>query len=95
MAELPPPPEGIVLTHFIVSDDVERSRRFARRGVRVNAEITGEILHIDGGQPPCALSRLLAARMLSPRHRIAGWAADSRCEFVRASVGRRWAAVFG
>ena len=28
MAELPLPPEGIVLTHFIVSDDVERSRRF-------------------------------------------------------------------
>ena len=28
MAELPPPPEGIVLVHFIVSDDVERSRRF-------------------------------------------------------------------
>ena len=28
MAELPIPPEGILLTHFIVSDDVERSRRF-------------------------------------------------------------------
>ena len=28
MAELRPPAEGIVLTHFIVSDDVERSRRF-------------------------------------------------------------------
>ena len=28
MAEVPPPPEGILLTHFIVSDDVERSRRF-------------------------------------------------------------------
>jgi len=28
MAELPPPPEGILVTHFIVSDDVERSRRF-------------------------------------------------------------------
>jgi hypothetical protein len=28
MAELPSPPEGMVLTHFIVSDDVERSRRF-------------------------------------------------------------------
>ncbi len=28
MTELPPPPEGILLTHFIVSDDVERSRRF-------------------------------------------------------------------
>ena len=28
MAELPPAPDGIVLTHFIVSTDVERSRRF-------------------------------------------------------------------
>jgi catechol 2,3-dioxygenase-like lactoylglutathione lyase family enzyme len=28
MAEPPAPAEGIALTHFIVSDDVERSRRF-------------------------------------------------------------------
>ena len=28
MAEFPAPADGIVLTHFIVSDDVERSRRF-------------------------------------------------------------------
>jgi catechol 2,3-dioxygenase-like lactoylglutathione lyase family enzyme len=28
MAEFPAPEEGIVLTHFIVSDDVGRSRRF-------------------------------------------------------------------
>jgi catechol 2,3-dioxygenase-like lactoylglutathione lyase family enzyme len=28
MAEPPVPAQGIVLTHFIVSDDVERSRRF-------------------------------------------------------------------
>jgi catechol 2,3-dioxygenase-like lactoylglutathione lyase family enzyme len=28
MAEFPAPREGIVLTHFIVVDDVERSRRF-------------------------------------------------------------------
>ena len=28
MAEFPAPVEGILLTHFIVSDDVERSRRF-------------------------------------------------------------------
>jgi catechol 2,3-dioxygenase-like lactoylglutathione lyase family enzyme len=28
MAELPTPAEGMLLTHFIVSDDVERSRRF-------------------------------------------------------------------
>jgi catechol 2,3-dioxygenase-like lactoylglutathione lyase family enzyme len=28
MAEFPAPEDGIVVTHFIVSDDVERSRRF-------------------------------------------------------------------
>jgi catechol 2,3-dioxygenase-like lactoylglutathione lyase family enzyme len=28
MARLPTPSEGILLTHFIVSDDVERARRF-------------------------------------------------------------------
>ena len=28
MADLPRPEEGILLTHFIVSDDVPRSRRF-------------------------------------------------------------------
>jgi catechol 2,3-dioxygenase-like lactoylglutathione lyase family enzyme len=28
MAELPPAPEGILVTHFIVSSDIERSRRF-------------------------------------------------------------------
>jgi catechol 2,3-dioxygenase-like lactoylglutathione lyase family enzyme len=28
MAQLPAPGQGIVVTHFIVSDDVERSRRF-------------------------------------------------------------------
>jgi catechol 2,3-dioxygenase-like lactoylglutathione lyase family enzyme len=28
MAEFPAPDQGILLTHFIVSDDVERSRRF-------------------------------------------------------------------
>ena len=28
MAQYPAPEEGIVVTHFIVSDDVERSRRF-------------------------------------------------------------------
>jgi catechol 2,3-dioxygenase-like lactoylglutathione lyase family enzyme len=28
MGEFPPPDQGIVLTHFIVSDDVKRSRRF-------------------------------------------------------------------
>jgi len=47
MAELPPPPEGIVLTHFIVSDDVERSRRF-------NTEVLGGRVVFSGtpsGEP--------------------------------------------
>jgi catechol 2,3-dioxygenase-like lactoylglutathione lyase family enzyme len=45
MAELPPPPEGIVLTHFIVSDDVERSRRFY-------TEVLGGRVVINGGGGP-------------------------------------------
>ena len=28
MTRFPAPAEGIVLTHFVVSDNVERSRRF-------------------------------------------------------------------
>jgi hypothetical protein len=31
MSKLPVPAEGILLTHFIVSGDVERSRRFYPR----------------------------------------------------------------
>ena len=34
MAEFRAPKEGILLTHFIVSDDVERSRRFYTDGAR-------------------------------------------------------------
>ena len=44
MAELPPPPEGIVLAHFIVSDDVERSRRFY-------TEVLGGKVVFSGGRP--------------------------------------------
>ena len=44
MPEFSPPPEGIVVAHFIVSDDVERSRRFYAEvlGGRVvfSAEVT-------------------------------------------------------
>jgi catechol 2,3-dioxygenase-like lactoylglutathione lyase family enzyme len=39
MAEFPAPTEGIVLTHFIVSDDVERSRRF------YTEVLGGELVH--------------------------------------------------
>jgi catechol 2,3-dioxygenase-like lactoylglutathione lyase family enzyme len=51
MAELPPPPEGIVLTHFIVSDDVERSRRFYTEVLGGTVVFSGE-----GGPTNVALS---------------------------------------
>jgi catechol 2,3-dioxygenase-like lactoylglutathione lyase family enzyme len=61
VAELPPPPEGIVLTHFIVSDDVERSRRFytevlggrvERPGDPVNVALANSWIVINGGGGP-------------------------------------------
>ena len=61
MAELPSPPEGIVLTHFIVSDDVERSRRFytevlggrvERPGDPVNVALANSWIVINGGGGP-------------------------------------------
>jgi catechol 2,3-dioxygenase-like lactoylglutathione lyase family enzyme len=70
MAELPPPPEGIVLTHFIVSDDVERSRRFytevlggrvERPGDPVNVALANSWIVINGGGGPTVI--------LEPRRR--------------------------
>jgi catechol 2,3-dioxygenase-like lactoylglutathione lyase family enzyme len=61
MAKLPPPPEGIVLTHFIVSDDVERSRRFytevlggrvAFPGDPVNVALANSWIVINAGGGP-------------------------------------------
>jgi hypothetical protein len=31
---------------------VKLAVEYVRRGLRVNADITGEILHVDGGQSP-------------------------------------------
>jgi len=42
MAELPVPTKGILLTHFIVSDDVERSRRFYTEVLGGETVRTGE-----------------------------------------------------
>jgi catechol 2,3-dioxygenase-like lactoylglutathione lyase family enzyme len=42
MAEFPAPKEGIVLTHFIVSDDVERSCRFYTDVLGGEAVLEGE-----------------------------------------------------
>ena len=51
MAELPAPPEDIVLAHFIVSDDVERSVRFYTEVLGGRVEFTG-----PGGLTYVALS---------------------------------------
>src|SRR5829696_5111390 len=42
MAEFPAPKEGIALTHFIVADDVERSRRFYTDVLGGEAVLEGE-----------------------------------------------------
>jgi extradiol dioxygenase family protein len=42
MAEFPAPEEGILLTHFIVVDDVERSRRFYTDVLGGEAVLEGE-----------------------------------------------------
>ena len=49
MAEIPAPGEGILLTHFIVSDDVERSRRFY-------TEVLGGEVVMEGEPSMVALS---------------------------------------
>ena len=43
MAEFPAPQEGFLLTHFIVSKDVERSRRFYTEVLGGEAVLEGEL----------------------------------------------------
>src|SRR5262249_59009959 len=43
MAEFPAPKEGIALTHFIVSSDVDRSRRFYTEVLGGEAVLEGEL----------------------------------------------------
>ena len=61
MAEFPPLSEAIVLAHFIVSDDVERSRRFytevlggtlERSGEPTNIALANSWIVINGGGGP-------------------------------------------
>jgi catechol 2,3-dioxygenase-like lactoylglutathione lyase family enzyme len=42
VAQFPAPTEGIVLTHFVVSDDVERSRRFYAEVLGGEVVLAGE-----------------------------------------------------
>src|SRR5215470_13760948 len=46
MAEFTPPAEGIVLAHFIVSDDVERSRRFYTDVLGGKLVFAGDVTYI-------------------------------------------------
>lgn len=43
MAEFTPPAEGILLAHFIVSDDFERSRRFYTEVLGGRVVFSGEV----------------------------------------------------
>src|SRR5262245_32050836 len=43
MAEFPAPREGIAITYFVVSDDVERSRRFYTEVLGGEAVLEGEL----------------------------------------------------
>jgi hypothetical protein len=55
MAKLPAPSEGIALTHFIVSDDIERSRRFY-------TEMLGGVVALDDEPTIVALASSRPAR---------------------------------
>jgi hypothetical protein len=46
MAEFPPPLEGIVLAQFIVSDDIERSRRFYTEVLGGRVVFSGEPTYV-------------------------------------------------
>jgi hypothetical protein len=46
MAELTSPVEGIVLAHFIVSNDVERSRRFYTEVLRGGVVFSGDVTYV-------------------------------------------------
>jgi catechol 2,3-dioxygenase-like lactoylglutathione lyase family enzyme len=46
MAELPPRPEGIALAHFIVSDDVDRSRRFYTEVLGGRLVFSGDVTYV-------------------------------------------------
>jgi catechol 2,3-dioxygenase-like lactoylglutathione lyase family enzyme len=46
MTVLPQPPEGIVLAHFIVSNDVERSRRFYTEVLGGKVVFHGDVTYV-------------------------------------------------
>jgi hypothetical protein len=64
MADRPIPTEGILLTHFIVSGDVERSRRFY-------SEVLGGETVMEGEPSMVALANISPAIVQGPISRSA------------------------
>ena len=46
MAEFEPPAEGILLAHFVVSDDVDRSRRFYSEVLGGKVVFSGDVTYV-------------------------------------------------
>lgn len=67
MAEVSPSAEGIVLTHFIVSDDVERSRRFYTDVLGGTVARSGEPTNVALANSWIVINRAEARPTTSPR----------------------------
>ena len=101
MAELPPPPDGIVLAHFIVSDDVERSRRFYTEVLGGRVVFSGPggltyvalsncwiIINVGGGPEKTTLPPSTSVSSAeSARHRPRRW--NGPAQFRLGAVGAR------
>ena len=69
LAELTQPGEGIVLAHFIVSDDVERSRRFYTEVLGGRVVFSGEVTYVALANSFIIINVGGARPMASPRSR--------------------------
>jgi catechol 2,3-dioxygenase-like lactoylglutathione lyase family enzyme len=93
MAEPPTPAEGIALTHFIVSEDVERSRRFYTEVLGGETVRSGEpsvvalanswiIINVGGGptdDKPMSRSRRRATQIGRAAFSISGSRTSELC----------------
>jgi len=86
VADLPAPAEGIVPTHFLVSDDVDRSRAFYTEVLGGEALMDGEPTIVRW---PHGCGRLGAARSRSFLSSLLTWASES------SPVGMRPGPVHG
>ena len=99
MARFPAPTEGILLTHFIVSTDVERSRRFYTEVLGGEAVLEGELsivalangwvtISVAGG--PTADKPTVTLRPPSDRDHVSSFL-NSRVADIAAAY-ERWSA---